>query len=296
MVAYSLSWEKYRKMENRRIQLIALDLDGTLLNGNGEISEEDQKAICEASEKGIYIVVSTGRPYVGVPVEKLAPLGVRYAITTNGAAVYRVPEKECLYSDSLERGLACRLIRELSRYDVHFDVFIDGDAYSQRDRQHLVDKLTFPEATKRYVKRTRKVEEDLARFIEEKQAEVQKITVNFYPLGDGTYKDRDKVFQLFSACPQITFLSGGFHNLELTRTGVEKGIGLRFLADMLGISIEQTMACGDTQNDLNIMQTAGVGVAMENAEDEVKAIADFVTRSNDDSGVAFAIRQFMGER
>ena len=65
---------------------------------------------------------------------------------------------------------------------------------------------------------------------------------------------------------------------------------------MLGISIEQTMACGDTQNDLNIMQTAGVGVAMENAEDEVKAIADFVTRSNDDSGVAFAIRQFMGER
>lgn len=283
-------------MENGRIQLIALDLDGTLLNGCGEISEDDQRAIREAAEAGIHVVVSTGRPYVGVPVEMLAPLGVRYAITTNGAAVYRVPEKECLYSNSLERGLACRLIRELAGYDVHFDVFIDGDAYSQRDRQHLIDRLTFPEATKRYVKRTRRIVEDLAQFIEDKQAEVQKITVNFYPLEEGIYKDRDRVFQLFAACPQITFLSGGFHNLELTKAGVEKGIGLSFLADMLGIPIEQTMACGDTQNDLNIMKTAGVGVAMENAGDEVKAIADFVTRSNEESGVAFAIRQFMKER
>lgn len=280
-------------MEKKKIRLAALDLDGTLLNHQGEISQEDQAAIREAVNEGADVVISTGRPYVGVPVELLAPLGVRYAITTNGAAVYRLPEKDCLYSNCLDRELICEILRELGQYRIHFDVFIDGDAYSQERFRTVIPRLGLPEATKKYILATRRFVEDAAAYIEEKQADVQKITINFCPLGDGEYLDYGQVYELLSRYPQITFLSGGFHNLEVTGKGIGKGKGLRFLADLLGISVEQTMACGDTPNDIDILKTAGVAVAMGNAEEEVKKIADFITLSNEESGVAHAIRRYM---
>ena len=87
-------------------------------------------------------------------------------------------------------------------------------------------------------------------------------------------------------------LSSGYHNLEFTRAGVTKGNGLTLLCSHLGVDIEETLACGDTQNDIDILKTAAIGVAMENALPEVKEIADFVTRSNENSGVAHAIHTF----
>lgn len=280
-------------MEDKKIRLAALDLDGTLLNPEGKISKEDQETIRGAAEEGAYIVISTGRPYVGVPVQQLAPLGVRYAITTNGAAVYRMPEKECLYSDCLERSLACEIIRKLDQYRIHFDVFVDGDAFSQEKARSVIRRLGLPDSMKQYILDTRVFVEDVAAYIEENGADVQKITINFCPLEDGNYEDYEEVYRLLTTYPQITFLSGGFHNLEITKAGVGKGAGLRFLAKRLGMSLEETMACGDTPNDIDIMKTAGVAVAMGNAEKEVKEIADFITLTNRESGVAHALRKYI---
>ena len=280
-------------MEKKKIRLIALDLDGTLLGNDGMISEKDQNAIREAVKTGTDVVISTGRPYVGVPVKQLEPLGVHYAITTNGAAVYCVPDKKCLFSRCLDRNLVCGLLRKLVQYRIHFDVFVDGDAYSQKSFLPTIGRLGLPEATKNYILATRKFLDDAAVFIEKTHAEVQKITINFCPVEDGTYEDYEQVYELLSSYPQITFLSGGFHNLEITKAGVGKGMGLKFLADLLEIPLDQTMACGDTPNDLDIMQTAGIAVAMGNAEQEVKDLADFITRTNNESGVAYAIRKYV---
>lgn len=274
---------------SKNIRLVALDMDGTLFNHNSQITAIDQKAIKEATAAGVQVVISTGRPYVGLPVDLLADLGIRYAITANGAAIYRLPEKECIFSNCMEPAVVCPILRRIQHKNIHYDAFIGGNGYGQHSFFPVIDQLSMPDSIKAYIKTSRTMTDNLADFIEEKQLEVQKITINFIPQPDGSFIDRDAVFSILSEYPQITYLSGGYHNLEFTKAGTTKGMGLRFLADHFGISITQTMACGDSQNDLDILKTAGVGVAMENAVSEVKNAADFVTYSNENGGVAHAI-------
>lgn len=277
-----------------KIKLVALDMDGTLFNDKLEITEENQRAIRAAIESGTHVIISTGRPYVALPIEKLTDLGIRYVITSNGGGVYRIPEKECVYSSCMPPEVIVPIIRHLQTKDIQYDAFISGNRYRESDRQHLVERMTqFPEATRQMVKTNATFVDDLAAFIEERSLDVEKMTINFYPLPDGTYKDRDDVWSYLSANPQITALCGGYMNVEYTMAGTTKAMGLRFLADMLDVPMECTMACGDTQNDADIMQAAAIGVAMGNASDDIKAIAVFVTKSNNDSGVAYAIDKFV---
>lgn len=279
---------------SNKIKLVALDMDGTLFNDKLEITEENQHMIRAAIEAGTHVVISTGRPYVALPIEKLTNLGIRYAITSNGGGVYRIPEKECVYSSCMPPEIIAPIIRHLQTKDIQYDAFVSGNRYRESDRQHIVERLTqFPEATRTLVKSNATFVDDLADFIEERGLDVEKMTINFYPLPDGTYKDRDDVLHYLSANPQITALSGGYMNIEYTMAGTTKAMGLRFLADLLDVPMECTMACGDTQNDADIIQAAAIGVAMENASNEIKSIADFVTKSNNDSGVAYAIEKFV---
>lgn len=276
-----------------QIKLVALDMDGTLLNHQGQVSEQDQAAIKAITSMGVEVVISTGRPYVGLPVELFTSLGIRYAITANAAGIYELPTKKCIYSEPMESALICPIITELLKKEIHMDAFVEGDAYSQESVQKYIPLLTFPESVKNYIASTRTLTSDLVAMIQEKNLNVQKMTLNFYPLEDGTFKDREAVKDILRSFPEVDFLSGGYHNLEFTRHGVAKGKGLRILAEKIGCSIEDTMACGDTQNDIDILKTAGIGVVMGNATDEVKEIADFITLTNEESGVAHAIEKFV---
>ena len=279
---------------SEKIKLVALDMDGTLFNDKLEITEENQRMIRAAIASGTHVIISTGRPYVALPIEKLTDLGIRYVITSNGGGIYRIPEKECVYSSCMPPEVIAPIIRHLQTKDIQYDAFISGNRYRESNRQHIVDRLTqFPEATRQMVKSNAMFVDDLADFIEDRGLDVEKMTINFYPLPDGSYKDRDDVWNYLSANPQITALCGGYMNMEYTMAGTTKAMGLRFLADLLDVPMECTMACGDTQNDADIMQAAAIGVAMGNASNDIKAIADFVTKSNNDSGVAYAIEKFV---
>ena len=283
-----------RNIMTPKIKLVALDMDGTLFTDKLEITPENQKAIRAAVESGVHVIISTGRPYVGLPIEKLAELGIRYVITSNGGGIYRIPEKECVFSNCMSPEVIAPIIRKLQTFDIQYDAFIGGNRFRESNRQHIVDRLTqFPEATRTFVKNNAIFVEDLVSFIVEQNLDVEKMTINFYPLTDNTYKDRDATWEYLSANPQITALCGGYMNVEYTLSGTTKAVGLRFLADMLNVPMECTMACGDTQNDADIMQAAAIGVAMGNASNDIKAIADFITKSNNDSGVAYAIEKFV---
>ncbi len=277
-----------------KIKLVALDMDGTLFNDKLEITEENQRMIRAAVEAGVHVIISTGRPYIGLPNDALAELGMRYVITSNGGGIYRIPEKECVFSNCMPPEISVPIIRYLQTKDIQYDAFIAGNRYRESNRQHIVDRLTqFPEATRTFVKNNAIFVEDLASFIEERKLHMEKMTINFYPLADGTFKDREDVWSYLSANPAVTALCGGYKNIEYTMSGTTKAVGLRFLADLLEVPMECTMACGDTQNDADIMQAAAIGVAMGNASNEIKAIADFISKSNNDSGVAYAIEKFV---
>lgn len=275
------------------IKLVALDMDGTLFNHNSEISKEDAEAIRHITERGIHVVISTGRPFVGLPVELLNSIGIHYAITTNAAGIYTLPERTCLHADPMEPELICPILTELLKKDIHMDAFIHGDAYSQTSAQKYIDDLIFPDSVKEYIRSTRTFTDDLVGFIREKNLSVEKMTLNFLPNADGTFHQREEVKDILRSHPEVEFLSGGFSNLEFTKRGVNKGNGLCILCDILGCSIDEALACGDSQNDLSMIQAAGIGVAMGNASAEVKKAADFVTLPNEESGVAYAIHKFV---
>ncbi len=275
-------------MKTGKVSLIALDLDGTLLNSSGVISEVDREAIREATAAGIKVVISTGRPFVGVPVKDVEPLGVQYALTTNGAAVYEIPKK-LIFQEALDRDLVLPILRKLLELDVYEDCFVDGDAYGVAEMKDRIDDLHQWPSVIEYIKSTRIFREHALDFFEENQMNVQKVTLNFFKDENGNHKNRDKAEELLSAYPELTVVTGGGGNLEFTKRGITKGAILHVLCDKLNIPIEETMAVGDTQNDLSIMQEAGTAVAMGNSEQCLLDMADMVVATNDEGGVAQAI-------
>lgn len=276
------------------IKLIALDLDGTLFNEKKEVTEYNKQTILEAARAGVQTIASTGRPYTGLPFEALREIGAKYAITANGAAIYDLQEEKCIYSDVLSHELACELIELFQVLDLRIDLIADGQGYGEWRSYEDIGRLALSEHMKDYLRTTRKNVDSLVDFIRENpELKIEKVTLNFYPLPDGTYKEHDCVEKMLSARTDLSVVCGGYHNLEISSGTATKGSGLCVLAGLLGMELCQTMACGDSENDMDIMQTAGIGVAMGNAEDKVKAIADFVTKSNLEDGVAYAIRKLV---
>ena len=276
-----------------KVRLIALDMDGTLFNNQGEISPKDRETLKKATESGVAVAVATGRAYSELPIEMLYDVGIHYAITGNGSAVYRLPNKECVFSDCLDNDVVCDIIRELEELDIYYDVYVEGLVYCPKSVCHNIRKMDMPESLYEHIEKTRIVVDDLPEYIKGTGKQVEKATINFALLEDGTYLDRDRTTEILERYPQVQYLCGGFHNWEFTRAGVTKGTGLRFLAERIGVDMDQTMACGDSENDLFMLKEAYVAVAMENATEQIKQTANYVTLSNDESGVAYAVERFV---
>ncbi|MGN0334289.1 MAG: Cof-type HAD-IIB family hydrolase [Lachnospiraceae bacterium] len=281
------------KMIKQDIQLIALDMDGTLFNNRGVISERDQRIIRKASESGVAVAVATGRACSELPLSLLSDVGIHYAITGNGGAIYRIPEKQCLFSECMDTEFLCEVIEKLLKLDVYFDIYVDGLVYCPSKVLPMIRRMDMPEAIHEQIFDTRIPIDDLVGWVKEHQAKAEKVTVNFALLEAGTYLDREATAELLDSYPQINYLCGGYHNLEFTLAGVTKGKGLHFLAESLGIAMEKTMACGDSENDLAMLREAQIAVAMANAMEEVKKMADFVTLSNEENGVSYAIEKLI---
>lgn len=275
------------------IKLVALDLDGTLFDNSSRISKRNLTAIRSITDKGIHVVISTGRPFEGIPFDQIKGTGINYAITANGSGIYEISTGKCLYENAMDEELVTPILNFLLTRDIHMDAFIGGKGYTPIQCVETAQKLTVPSSIKNYIITTRTRLDNILQFIHENQLKVQKMTLNFYPAADGTLIDRETVRKFLVSNPSITTVCGGYNNLEFTRADANKGVGLRKLAEILGVNPDATMAIGDTENDLAIIEAAGIGVAMGNATDAVKARADYVTTTNTKDGVAAALEHFI---
>ena len=275
------------------IKLVALDLDGTLFDTSSRISERNLTAIRSITDKGIHVVISTGRPFEGIPFDQIKGTGINYAITANGSGIYEISTGKCLYENAMDEELVTPILNFLLTRDIHMDAFIGGKGYTPVQCVETAQKLTVPSSIKNYIITTRTRLDNILQFIHENQLKVQKMTLNFYPAADGTLIDRETVRKFLVSNPSITTVCGGYNNLEFTRADANKGVGLRKLAEILGVNPDATMAIGDTENDLAIIEAAGIGVAMGNATNAVKARADYVTTTNTKDGVAAASEHFI---
>ena len=279
------------------IRLIALDLDGTLFNPDSRISQRNLAEIKRMKERGVHVVIASGRPFAGLPFEQLQGTGIEYAITTNGSSIYDLESDKCIhdkciFEDPLDTETALTLLDYLLTKDIHVDVFMGGVGYSPLQCVSAGEKLAVPPTIKNYITKSRIRIADMPGFIRSNHLRVQKMTLNFYPDENGVLKHRKEILACLEANPKITCVSGGFNNLEFTKHGVTKGTALLHLAGLLGIDSKATMAMGDSENDLSMIEAAGIGVAMGNAQEEVKKHADFITGTNAEDGVAAAIQRF----
>lgn len=266
------------------IRLIALDLDGTLLDSHKQLSEQNREALEACIARGLHIVPCTGRTAAGIPEMVKSIPGIRYAITINGGLIEDTQEHVVLDRRLMEKETALDLIRQVEGRHVMYDIYADGEGISEDRFYNHLDDYKITKEIQKLVKRTRRVVPSIIEYVEQKEGMVDKVNMFFSDLGE-----RRQMWDLLKQRPDVLVTSSLYNNLEINGLGASKGEALLRLASILGLSQEETMACGDGDNDYSMIRLAGIGVAMGNGDERIKAIADYITGSNDESGVAQAI-------
>ena len=269
------------------IKLIVFDMDGTLMRDNKTISERTHKALAAAAERGIYLVPATGRTYEGLPEEIRTLPFIRYVIAANGAVVYDALTNTVLHKAEMNREDSARMLKYMKSLPAVITCYQNGKGWMDLNgRGPLEAYAPCPEQ----IPFMRKV----FHFIDNIQDEI-------FQYGESTQKlqvffedsQRRDVYlkEMKDKFPEYAVSYALVNNIEVNAPDANKGSALRWLCGFLGIAREECMAFGDGTNDITMIQEAGTGVAMANAEKEVLEIADVVTSSNDADGVAIMIEK-----
>ncbi|GFH42030.1 haloacid dehalogenase [Lactococcus hodotermopsidis] len=265
-----------------KIKLLALDLDGTLLTSEKTISAENKAAIKLAQSAGVHVVITTGRPLKAIE-HILTALDLlddtQYSITFNGGLVQR-NNGEILSKKTFSYAELAEIHAELARLDLPMDVISDGTCYETDPKslyQGFSPFLDFIEgpfsAIPHDIILNKAVSALDAEVLDEKILEISPLLKEKYEI----FKSRDIL-------------------LELMPKGVIKSFGLEKLTEILGITKENVMAIGDEENDIAMLEWAGIGVAMGNATAQVKSLSDIIAPvTNDEHGVAWAIHNYILE-
>ena len=219
------------------IKLIAMDLDGTLFNHDGKITEKTIMELNRVAAKGVHTVISTGRPFNGLPFEQIKDTRIDYALTTNGAAVYRIKDKACLYENTMDLEMLTPVLDYVLSREIHIDLYIDGEGFTPIRCRENLDRLAVPDSLKRYMIATRTPVEDLVGYVKDCGKKIQKINLNFYPQPDGTLGYRDETIKFLKSLSEIEVVCGGFNNFEISKAGVTKSTGLKALTAHLGVTM-----------------------------------------------------------
>ena len=257
-------------------QLIAFDMDGTLLNRDRKITQYTQNVIKKAMAQGVYFVPATGRAVNALPPELKEMEGIRYGIFSNGATIYDLKEEKVIYKNHFEMDRVLELMDFLKQ------------SYANKKEMENIDYYELDSNTKAIVQGSRVLVDDLEMFVKEQSTTVEKTTLLFK-----TMEERRRAADALSKIEDIQFSSSLPKNLEISKKGCNKGDGLFHLAKILNIQKEEIMSCGDADNDRELLESAGLAVVMENGLDSMKAIADYITVSNQENGVAKAMEKFV---
>ena len=278
------------------IRMVGLDLDGTLLNSQKQLTAHTCSVLARAARQGIVVVPATGRPRVGLPEALLTIPGIRYAVVTNGAAVCDLRSGKRLYTNCMPLEDAVEILRRTRPMEVVQGAFIGDWGYMESVDRARIRELDLVRAMQDYLIASRKVVEDLPAYVEARGEAPEKIVINFLKDAEGNARFRQETLEIVRHYSGVSFVSGGIGNIEIIRKGAGKGSALLKLGELLGIEASEIMAVGDSENDLDMIRKAGLGVAMANSEEILFRCADVRTGSNDEDGAAAAVERYaLGE-
>lgn len=272
--------------------LVAFDLDGTLLDDDKSIPAENLRALEAAADRGFVLVPATGRMTPGIPENVRSLPFCRYYIVSNGAGVYDAEEDRVLLRADIPAELAIRCCEHMDTLPVIYDCYQNDRGWMTRQMyENCEDYFPFEPHMYEMVKRLRVPVGELKQTLRQRGEAVQKMQMFFRPADLALRELELRRFpELF---PELSGTTSVSNNIEINSAKAGKGKALLALAEHLGIPREDTLAFGDGTNDCELLQMAGRGVAMANADPKLKAVADEITESNRDAGVAKVLRRYL---
>lgn len=271
------------------IKMLGVDLDGTCLNSDIELPLENKKALEAAIEKGVIVIPTTGRTLNIIPEEILEIPGIKYAITSNGAAVYNLENKRIIHSRPIPKESLKAIFDVLNNYDLLVEVYINGIDYIKESQYKKIKEIVPENYWDLFLNDTVSIpDEELDSLIETQDVE----KMNFRIERDKLNKLKE-IIEILKPIPGLELVYQAEGSGEITSSEASKAEGLAVVANMNGVDCSQIVAIGDSNNDLPMISFAGTGVAMGQAEDHVKEYAQYVTATNDENGVALAIENLI---
>ncbi|MGI6604715.1 MAG: Cof-type HAD-IIB family hydrolase [bacterium] len=259
-------------------RLLALDLDNTLLNAQGEISPGNRRAIQAAQAKGVAVTLATGRMYRSARVFA-QDLGVVIPLITYNGALIKDNAGHIYLDRPVPLSAAAMALQVAREHDIHVNLFVRDELYTDRE----------DDWTERY-RRFSRVEPHLVRRLEDYLTEPpNKVLFMGHP--EEISRVRPVLAERLGDSARLTTSSPRF--IEIIHPQVSKRSGLEYLLDTLGIRAEEMVVVGDNYNDLEMIDLAGLGVVVANAPPEVQARADYITARNTEDGVAQVIEKFI---
>ena len=272
------------------IRLLALDIDGTILTREKHLTDRTRAAVEAAGDAGIAVALVTGRPFYGIPDELISLRGLRWVISSNGAVTAELPENRILRSANLDSDTALEMIRLPRDENLIYAVFIDGIGYSETEPLERHIRMADNPGVERYIRKSRRITCDMDGLIRRAENGVE----NIWLLARDR-DERDVLSRQIRDGWNVRTVLTGIIDVEIGSPLADKGMALTELAEYLGIQKKEILAIGDSGNDIGLLQAAGVAVAMGNADDEVKQLADIVTCSNSEDGAAMVIETLIGQ-
>ncbi len=268
-------------------KLICLDMDGTFLNSEGKVSERNIKAVRKAHEKGAKVAVCTGRLYTSAKFYA-EMLGVKVpVIASNGAYIREKDKEEVIYKAPLGFQNSMRIMEILKKHGLRFYFHTFDTIFMEKldsNSPYMRINKTLPKEQQIKLQEVNRWED----VFKESNEEILKCTCS-----DEDVAKIAKAKEELLGCNELEVVSSLYNNFEVMTKGVSKGRAVEILAGFYNLHREQVMCIGDNENDISMIKYAGMGVAMGNGEDFVKELADYVTDTNNNDGVAKAIERFI---
>ncbi|MFS0821179.1 Cof-type HAD-IIB family hydrolase [Bacillus sp. 1P02SD] len=285
------------------MKLIASDLDGTLLNEDSKVSAANVRAIQKAMEKGVEFVVVTGRSYdaAKMPLEEV---GITCPIITlNGASSFDINGN--ILRDIPMDKLVCKKVYTACHNGEMYTEFFTNKGLFSFGRDRFIDRMTRwwktvnPDLTDEEINQRIefRFQNESVQFVEDyEQLEALK-DLKIYKLLSFAEEEKSyqQVYTELKDEAGVVITSSGYLNLEFNHPEAKKGLALQELAKGMGIDMRDVMSMGDNLNDKSMLEMAGRGVAMGNADPEILNLCKYTTKTNEEDGVAFAIEEMLRE-
>lgn len=287
-------------------KLVAIDLDGTLLNSHGEVSENTKKVLLKAKQQGVEIVLASGRPISST--ESLAlEIGVdNYLISGNGAAVYDIKKQEVIYDRFLSKEQVLNIAKLCEANSFFYNVYTEDEVIASSLNYNILfyhkENVKKIEERRTHINIVQNIEEYIKQSGKEKFLKIticdeSKFIFNSIMKRIREIKGIDILEVEYMSKKKIKIgteeIDIQYYYTEITNENVNKWSAIEFLMNKLNIKQEEVVAIGDNMNDKEMIQNSGLGVVMGNSNPKIKDMADVIVSDNNSEGVLEAINRFI---